>query len=340
MKLRPLLAATLATLAVPAPLLSEEAPSPFVPHRCELLPLPGQQVAFLHDGVEKTRWHFGAEAPRPFFFPFNGPSGATLTRMGHPGAPDHDHHRSIWFAHAKVDGIDFWSDTTKARLRQKSWLAYEDGAEEAVMAASLVWLDEEGTGRMEQELVAASIPGEGGEHFLEIQITLRPAAGRESVVLGKTNFGPLAVRVAKSISHLFGGGQLTSSEGLVGEKAVFGKAAAWMDYSGPVASGADAGRRTATEGITVFDHPENPRHPTPWHVRADGWMGAAFCLEEDYAIAGDAPLVLRYLLHAHAGGCDPVKAAANAAAFARRPGFAVEKSNRPGRHHEARRKAE
>ena len=54
-------------------------------------------------------------------------SGESLTRMGHPGAPDHDHHRSIWFAHEKVSGVNFWTDLTTAKIRQKQWLAYEDG---------------------------------------------------------------------------------------------------------------------------------------------------------------------------------------------------------------------
>jgi len=63
--------------------------------RCEVIPQPDHQVAFQVDGVERARWHFGPSYPRPFFYPFPGPSGATLTRMGHPGAPNHDHHRSI-----------------------------------------------------------------------------------------------------------------------------------------------------------------------------------------------------------------------------------------------------
>ena len=47
-----------------------------------------------------------------------------LTRMGHPGAPDHDHHQSIWFAHHKVMGIDFWGNASGAVIRQLQWLAY------------------------------------------------------------------------------------------------------------------------------------------------------------------------------------------------------------------------
>src|SRR5206468_10542882 len=130
---------------------------------CQGLALPDSQIAFLVDGSERLRWHFGASYPRPFFYPFLGPSGTSLTRMGHPGAPDHDHHRSIWFAHAKVMGIDFWSDRTPARIRQKSWLHYQDGAEEAAMAALLGWYDgHDPKELLEQEVVAGVRPGPEG----------------------------------------------------------------------------------------------------------------------------------------------------------------------------------
>lgn len=317
-----------------------QAPGPedaaaYVPDRVELIPLPDHQVRFQIDSLEVTRWHFDPKYPRPFFYPFNGPSGSTLTRMGHPGAQDHDHHRSIWFAHHKVNGLNFWAEGTGTAIRQKHWYRYRDGEKEAVMASLLGWYDTEGTEIMEQDLVAATIPLENGEHLLEIQITMRPGDGQEKVTLDQTNFGFLAVRVAKTISHSFGGGQLTNSEGLVGEKAIFGQAARWMDYSGPVSLPAlsrnGSGRATTIEGITYFDHPENPRYPTAWHVRSDGWMGAAFCLGEGYTITNDSPLTLRYLLHAHGGDYDPDRAAAVAESFAQRRGFEIAKSKQPHR---------
>ena len=313
------------------------AGEPFAPNRCELVPLAEHQVSFQIDGEEKTRWHFGAEYPRPFFYPLNGPSGTSLTRMGHPGAQNHDHHRSVWFAHHDVGGVDFWSDGTDARVRQKSWYCYRDGDDEAVMASVSGWYDGQGKELMEQDVVAALIPCEGGEHALEIQITMRPPAGAESVELGKTNFGFLAVRVAKTVSVHFGGGTLSNSEGQQGEEAIFGKPARWVDYSGPVAVGRGAGRKTVAEGITYFDHPTNPRYPTPWHVREDGWMGASFCMHEGFTIAADAPLTLRYLLHAHRGGYDHAKAQAVHEAFAERPGFQIAKATRPHRQYEVER---
>jgi hypothetical protein len=289
--------------------------------KCRIVPLANHQVAFEVDGHERLRWHYGAEYPRPFFYPLVGPSGETLMRMGHPGAANHDHHRSVWFAHAKVLGIDFWSDNTDARVRQKNWIAYADGDDEAVMATSIGWYDgHEPRALLEQELVAAVRPGPDGETFLELQSTFRPQA--ESLEFQKKNFGFLAVRVAKHISEHFGGGTLTDANGNKNEPNIFGKQAAWMDYSGPRG---DA-KPDAFEGVTYFDHPSNPGHPTHWHVREDGWMGASACMHGPIETTQAKPLVVRYLLHAHDGSIDATRAAKVAAEFAARPGFEVTKA--------------
>jgi hypothetical protein len=292
--------------------------------RCQAIPLPDHQVAFEIDRIERLRWHFGPSYPRPFFYPLRGPSGSSLTRMGHPGAPDHDHHRGIWFAHAKLLGIDFWSDKTTARIRQKQWLAYEDGDAEALMAVSLGWYDGHDPKELvEQQLITAVRPGPEGETFLELQSTFTPVA--ESIEFGKSNFGVLAVRVARNISEHFGGGKLTSSEGATGESAIFGKPARWMDYSGPVSN-------ISVEGITYFDHPGNPGHPTKWHVREDGWMGASLCMDAPRSISRKEPLVLRYLLHAHRGGINAEQAGKVAKAFADSPRYVVAKAKVKHRH--------
>lgn len=290
---------------------------PFKFPRCQLVPLPDEQLSFQIDNVERLRWHHGASYPRPFFFPLLGPTGTSLTRMGHPGAPDHDHHRSIWFSHNKVLGIDFWSDRSPARIRQKNWLCYQDGEDEATMAVLLGWYDgHDPKELLEQELIAGVRPGPDGETFLELQATFKPTA--ESLEFGKTNFGFLAVRMAKSLSAHFGGGIITNSEGAVGEPAIFGKPAKWMDYSGPVPRG--------DEGITYFDHPTNPGHPGSWHVREDGWMGASVCLNGPLETTRKQPLMLRYLLHAHRGKLDADRAAQVAKDFATRPAYEVSKA--------------
>jgi hypothetical protein len=265
--------------------------------RCDVLPLPDHQASFCIGGVERLRWHFDPTYPRPFFYPLTGPAGVPLTRMGHPGAPNHDHHRSIWFAHDKVLGISFWSDGSKAQIRQKQWLCYQDGDEWCAMAVILGWYDgHDPRELLQQELIVVVSTGPKDEARVELQSTFRPTA--DALEFGKTNFGFLAVRVAKSISEYFGGGLLTNSDGQEHEAAIFGKPAKWMDYSGLVA-------RDHTEGITYFDHTSNPGHPVSWHVREDGWMGAAPCLKEGITTTKKDPLRLRYLLEAHSGKLDP-----------------------------------
>ena len=286
-----------------------------MPHpRCTLLPLPGHQIAFEIDGQERLRWHFGPEYPRPFFFPLVGPaSGRSLTRIGHPGAPNHDHHRSIWFAHAKASGIDFWGENTAARIEQQSWLAMDDGDDEAILTVRLDWKDgHDPKPLVEQTVFAAVRPGPDGETFLEIQTTLKPIA--DTFEFHKSNFGLLAVRVAKAISAFFGGGTITSSTGAVGEPAIFGKPAAWVDYSGEQSGGHE-------EGITFVDHPANPGHPSAWHVREDGWMGASLCFNGPVTTTRQKPLTLRYLLHAHRGMIDADRASTEFAVFGKRSGF-------------------
>lgn len=299
--------------------------------RCQTRPLPDDQVAFGIDGRERLRWHAGRAAPRPFLYPLIGPSGLSLTRMGHPGAPNHDHHRSIWFAHQQVLGIDFWSDGGLPRIRQHHWLAYEDGDEQAAMAVELGWYDgHDPQPLLTQQLIVAIQPGSDEEVFVEIQTTFVPTA--DSLELQQTNFGLLAVRVAKEISAVFGDGILSGPGGLQTESQLFGKAWPWVDYSGSI----DRGVR---EGITYFDHPSNGRFPNKWHVRDDGWMGVSVCRDAPMLLMRGEPKTFRYLLHAHRGEADPIRADQIAEAFHRRAALVVMADRRPHRTHSITREA-
>jgi hypothetical protein len=291
----------------------------------QIVPQPDDQVSFQVEGHERLRWHASKRSPRPFFFPLLGPFGRSLTRMGHPAAPDHGHHRSLWWGHKDVGGVNFWEEKPNASLpqiRQDDWVHYQDGAEEAGMVVRLGWYDAHNARLMQQELIAVYRPLPNHESWLELQATFTPAL--DELPLGKTNFGFLGLRVAASLSAHYGGGRLTNSEGARGEKETFGKPAAWMDLSGPIAG-------ETWEGVTWFDHPSNPRYPTAWHVRDDGWLSAAFSLREAYVLRKDKPLRLRYGIHAHAKDVDAKTAKERQAGFAESAAWEVTPAQRPWR---------
>jgi len=302
--------------------------------RCQIIPAANHEVSIQIDGRERLRWHTGTQYTRPFFYPLIGPSGTSLTRMGHPGAANHDHHKSVWFAHNKVLGIDFWSENTDARIRQQMWYAYQDGDDECLLASNLRWYDgHDPQPLLDQEMIASITPYENDEFLFEIQSTFLPTA--QTLEFQKTNFGFLAVRVAKNISHYFGGGQLTNSDAARGEENIFGKPARWMDYSGPVPS---ANGENHFEGITYFDHPANRNYPNHWHVRQDGWMGASICMNGPVEITKQQPLTLRFLLHVHAGDINAARAQKVAELFGSRKPLAVRRSEQPHRQYEIIRK--
>src|SRR4051794_14944753 len=61
-----------------------------------------------------TEYYF-ANVPRPFLYPLMGPGNLPMTRdypMKEPAGEEHDHphHRSVWFAHGAINGIDFWTE--------------------------------------------------------------------------------------------------------------------------------------------------------------------------------------------------------------------------------------
>lgn len=288
--------------------------------RCQIVPQAAHAVSFRIDDREVLRWNAGTDYPRPYFFPVVAPSGMSITRMGHPGAPDHDHHQSIWFAHHKVMGLNFWGNDSGATIRQLQWLAYDDGDDACRMAVELGWFDgHDPAPLLRQELICEIRPlAKQHEFTVELQSRFIPVS--ESLEFEKTNFGFLAVRVAKSVSAVFGGGVLTGSEGTQTEKQLFEHAARWIDYSGQ--TGRDANQ---TEGITYFDHPSNPGQPTGWHVRDDGWMCASPCMKEAMTTTKESPLTLRYLLHIHSGSVQPEQANSLHADFSERPQLKVVK---------------
>ena len=278
--------------------------------RLQLVPQPYDQLSFQRDGQEVARYHFGRELRRPFVFPLVGPSGRSLTRMGHPRDPEsHSHHNSVWVSHNSVNAVSFWDDRSKGKIVHRRVAKLKDEGDD--VAAALTesdWVNEaDGKVLLKERRRTEVRLLDRGEWLLVIDLRLEPAGG--PVTLGKTPFGLLGVRMAKIIGVHDGGGRITNSEGGVDEKQVLWKRAKWVDYSGPVTN-------DAVEGVTLMDHPSNPNHPTYFHVRDDGWMGASLTYDAERVLEPGKALTLRYGLYVHGGSSDAQRIGARWKAFA------------------------
>jgi hypothetical protein len=260
----------------------------------QAVPQPDYQVSLQRDGAEIARCWFSPSLRRPFIFPVIGPAGRSLTRMGHPHDPEtHSHHNSVWISHSDVNGINFWADSGgTGRVIHRRIERFEDGMEDTAMLSVNAWTSDAGAVLLnERRLVTARRLPEG-EWWLLIDLALEPAG--QDVVFGKTPFGLIGVRMAKTIGVDDGGGTIRNSEGAADEPQVFWKRARWVDYAGPVTP-------QASEGITLMDHPANPNHPAAFHVRRDGWMGCSLTLDAARTVRKGETLRLRYGLYVHAG---------------------------------------
>jgi len=282
-----------------------QTPPPFqtkpIP-RLLAVPQPYDQVSFQREGQEIARYHFGKELNRPFVFPLIGPSGVPLTRLGHPRDPaGHSHHNSFWVAHHDVNGTTFWGDrgTNQGRIvHQRLEPLLDDAGEVASVIAHNAWINQSNRTLLleRRQMVVLLLPK--NEYFVVLDLEFTLPKGGKPVTFGKTSFGLVAVRMVKSIGVHDGGGRLRNSDGAVNEKEVFWKPAKWVDYAG-VSTG------KTVEGITLMDHPMNPQHPSPFHVRDDGWMGACLSQNGPISLEAEKPLRVRYAAYIHRGLPDP-----------------------------------
>ena len=281
--------ALLATATLP--LRSQSRPVP----RLQAVPEAYEQVSIQRQEKEIARLHHGATLNRPFVYPVIGPSGRGLTRMGHPGDPyGHSHHNSIWICYSSVNGVDFWSDhrTDGGRIVTKEVFDLIDDDARAGVITRSEWIAPQGKVLLNERRETWAYPLESGQWLLVIDLTLQAVS--VDVVFEKASFGPIGVRMAKPLSAFFGDGVIRNSSGASGEPAIFRKPAKWVDYSGSIANG-------VPEGLTLFDHPMNPGHPSPFHVRVDGWMGAMLSMDRAFTATHSQPLRVRYGVFVHSG---------------------------------------
>lgn len=255
-----------------------------------ILPVHGQikmakeanKISVEIDGKPFTAFHFGGDTQKPFLHPLRAASGTIVSRVWPMEekageAKDHIHHQGLWFTHGDVNGLDFWANHPTQKSAKKGVVALKKlgavkgGKKSGSIAAVFNWQDSTGKVLLtEDRVMTFHAGGDGKTRIVDFDIKL---TGVEKAKFGDTKEGVFAVRLAAQLDGKHSG-KMQSAEGKVGEKLVWGKRSPWVDYSGKIDG--------ETLGVSIFDHPGNPKHPTYWHSRDYGLFAANIWGEHDF----------------------------------------------------------
>jgi hypothetical protein len=224
-----------------------------------------------------------AGADRPYFHPVRAADGTGLTRdfpmKRQTGEDeDHPHHRSLWFAHSNVNGVDFWNEDNNGSPRPKGRIVHDALIEAASGEAGVIrtrnrWVAPDGRVFCTDERVMR-LHGNATERAIDFEVTLRAPADAP-VHFNDDKDGVIALRLAmwlnlprtnpKGRKFTGGKGHIVTAKGARDTQA-WGKRAEWCDVH--------AERNGRTYGVAIFNHPANLRHPTWWHARDYGLFAA------------------------------------------------------------------
>ncbi len=283
------------------------------------------------DGENMVAGYIADSDGRPIVYPVIGPSGQFMTRHFPMTASmpfeerDHPHHRSVWFAHGDVNGIDFWSDgdgtgtivqrISSAMVEESSFLK----SDTAIVMTENDWLSPEGE-RVLSDVRRTAFFVDDGRRIIDFDILL--IASDTDVNFGDTKEGTFGVRVAGSMKvEANQGGQIVNADGDKNADA-WGKRSPWVDYSGPVYV---EGKPSQVAGITIHNCPSSFGYPVRWHVRDYGLFAANPFGVHDFeggskrggiVLSQGKTLRLNYRVILHDGGFDAKMAEADSEKFA------------------------
>ncbi len=206
-----------------------------------------------------TSYRFSSDEKYPFFFPVNGPSGASVTSIRNGKFP---HHSSLFFGCDKVNGGNYWQDRLEAGqiLSEGAAIVKASGAE-VVITDVCQWKRPGAESPLrDTRRIAISAP-EKNLRQIDIDILLEPLM---DVVIEKTNHSLFSVRMDPDLTPAMGGTML-NAEGKRSEKGTFGQPSAWMACYGERSVG-------AVEGLALFQHAANRWAPARWFTRDYGFM--------------------------------------------------------------------
>jgi len=192
---------------------------------------------------------------KPYFWPVNGPSGNVVRGAG---GGDHPHHTGLYLSyggHGEGGSANIWSDWDEppygpcGKMLHQRFIRLTEGPVYAEFVEELIHVKGNGDIILDEKRTARVWYADNGTRFLDLSFETTPPLD-----IGKRQF-MLVARITPSMK-IPNEGHVENSEGDVGRKEIHHKHARWCDFSGDVGDGVN--------GISFFDHPQNPEYPGFW----------------------------------------------------------------------------
>lgn len=264
-------------------------------------------------GKPLTTYVYSNDNRKPYLWPVLAEGDVKVTRAWPMGekvvTDDHVHQKSFWTAYGDINGVDCWAETTdNAGYQHTDSVSSGSDCAYGWIVAQNTWQDKDHKPVIAEnrEYRFYNTP----ESMKMVDVVVQFTAAYGDATFGDTKEGGIvSLRMHDAILEKGGTGVITNAEGLNGMSECWGKPSAWCDYSGTFEG-------VGARGIAVFDHPSNLRHPTRWHVRDYGLMGAnCFGLNHftkgkengDYVLKNGESLIFAYRVYIHSGDVNEAK---------------------------------
>lgn len=210
-------------------------------------------------------------AAKPYLYPVYGPDSQLMVRNFpmkdlKDEEHDHPHQKAFWFTHGAVNGVDYWTEgEQKGRIVHQNFSKIKCSGNTGIIASHNYWIKPDRKTVQLKDERAIRFFGTEQKRYLDLYVRLTAIAA--DAVLGDTKEGTFGIRLAETM-RVKGGlnkGHIINADGLK-DNETWGKRSFWVDYYGPV--------NDQIMGVAIFDHPQNPRYPTWWHVRDYGLFAA------------------------------------------------------------------
>lgn len=255
-----------------------------------------EKVAFASGTTPLCEYRYGKDLPKPYVHPVYAPNQAVLS-LDSP--PDHKHHRGLMLGWTDVNGFDFWGEP-KSTPGPHGFIAHQKFERMREKSGELTavnhWVADDRVLLVERRTLIAHPPAD--TLTLDWESELEAAGGAVTLKAHKLHFDGLGIRFI----HKMDGGKTLNSVGTNAFEQASGQAARWCAYSGELESGGPG-------GAAIFDHPSNPRHPSPFFVIKSpfGYLSAAPTFYDPLRMVPRHPLRLRYRVVTFVGEPDQAK---------------------------------